>query len=122
VLDTAAGLRARRQGADQVRKLSDRLVADGERRAFALAGAEIHYVAATMSEDARKVVGGVFVWTDDLVLHGETGLDNDGMRLSEVSVYARRDLEHIELLDAVEDDWPKKWDPTWPPSGRLELH
>ena len=41
-----------------------------------------------MSEDAGQVVVGVFVWTDDLVLHGGPGLDNDGTRLRQVSVYA----------------------------------
>lgn len=88
------------------------------RLAFTLGARPIRSVAS----DLDDVTGGVIVWTDDVILHGEAGRDEQGHPFSSVTVHARRDLERIEILGEDESAWPKSWDPAWPPSARVELN
>jgi hypothetical protein len=87
---------------------------------YLIGAAEVRFVAADIREDAGQVVGTMYVWTDDVVIHGEARIE-DGRRVTAAAVHARRDLERIELVGENEDDWPRPYEYGWPPFGQLRL-
>jgi hypothetical protein len=87
---------------------------------YLIGAAEVRFVAADIREDAGQVVGTMYVWTDDVVIHGEARIE-DGRRVTAAVIHARRDLGRIELVSENEDDWPRPYEYGWPPFGQLRL-